>query len=57
MGQKKATNAMNATERIEMRCTATEKRVFREAAEREGFGKNLSAWMLWHLRRAAKKSR
>ena len=39
------------------RCEADEIEQFREAAEREGFSGNVSAWILWHLRRIVRESR
>lgn len=42
-----------ADARHEFRCTREELEKFREAAFREGFGGNVSAWILWHLRRAS----
>jgi hypothetical protein len=42
--------------RHEFRCTKKELQDFREAAEREGFGGNVSAWLLWHLRKIVRES-
>jgi hypothetical protein len=34
--------------------TTAEHRQFRQRAEAEGFGDNLSAWILWHLRKTVR---
>lgn len=38
-------------------CRADDLDEFRVAAEHEGFGSNVTAWALWHLRRDARESR
>jgi hypothetical protein len=38
---------------LRVRCRKIDMEVFRAAAEAEGFGGNVSAWVLWHLRRIA----
>ena len=43
--------------RVEFRCTDAELAEFRRCAEREGFGGNVSAWLLWHLRRIVRESK
>lgn len=35
---------------IRFRCRQAEIDQFRKCAEQEGFGSNMSAWILWHLR-------
>lgn len=37
-------------------CFKEESEEFRRAAEREGFGGNVSAWILWHLRRVIREN-
>lgn len=38
-------------------CRADDIEEFHLAAEHEGFGSNVTAWALWHLRRDARESR
>ena len=42
---------------FKFRCHSADIEAFRIAAEAEGFNGNLTAWILWHLRRAAKETR
>lgn len=41
--------------RVEFRCRESELSEFRERAEEDGFGGNLSAWILWIIRRYLKR--
>lgn len=52
MAKKKAGAKNDAT--FKFRCRQADLDAFREAAEHEGFGGNITAWMLFHLRRQAK---
>lgn len=36
-------------------CHSEEAEQFKKHAEREGFGGNVSAWILWHLRRIVRE--
>lgn len=38
---------------VRFRCRSADLAAFKQAAEREGFGGNVSAWLLYHLRRIA----
>ncbi len=38
---------------FKFRCRQKDMSDFKKAAEREGFGGNVSAWLLWHLRRVS----
>jgi len=50
------TEEKRKTSVFQFRCTPEELEAFRAAAEREGFGGNVSAWLLWHLRRIIRDS-
>jgi len=39
------------------RCRKKDVDAFKKAAEAEGFGTNVSAWLLFHLRRIAKNAK
>ncbi len=39
---------------FKFRCRATDLEAFRLRSEAEGFGGNIAAWLLWHLRRIVK---
>ena len=54
MGKKPARQRHDQT--FKFRCRSADLAAFKKAAEIEGFGGNVSAWLLYHLRRCAKEA-
>lgn len=54
MAKKKAGDGNDTT--FKFRCRSEDLRNFRRASEREGFGGQISIWLLYHARQQAKKS-
>lgn len=54
MAKKKQTDKNDAT--FKVRCRESDIQDFKAKAEDEGFGGNMSAWILWHLRRIIRSS-
>ena len=52
--KKKAKERSDRT--FKFRCRDTDLEAFKRAAEVEGFGGNVSAWLLYHLRRRAREA-
>ena len=51
---RKKPKRMKATTQLNLRCKEDDKKAFQLAAEKEGFGGNVSAWILYHLRRQSR---
>jgi hypothetical protein len=41
---------------FKFRCLKADLKAWKAQAEREGFGGNVSAWLLWHLRRIVREN-
>lgn len=54
MAKKKQSDKNDST--FKVRCRQSDIDDFKERAEEDGFGGNMSAWILWNLRRIIKNS-